>query len=84
MLPGRFAICTCLFVEVSTIPSQELGESDFTEIMRYSIFSDFKNSRIFIDGAFFEEVTREFLLMSNKNLSFVDLSTVLLAKKNVV
>lgn len=70
-----------IFLEVSTILSQKLGKSDFTEIVHHGIFSDYEESGIFIDELLFREVTQEFLLTSNKNISFVDLSTALVAKK---
>jgi len=71
-----------VFIEVSTILSQKLGKSDFTKIMQHKIFADSEDSRIFISERFFKEVTREFLLVPGKNVSFVDLSTALVAKRD--
>lgn len=75
-------ITNLIFVEVSTILSQKLGKPDFTKIMQHKIFSDSEDSRIFISEPFFKEVTREFLIVPNKNVSFVDVSTALVAKRD--
>lgn len=74
-------LTSLIFVEASTILSQQLDKSGFTEIVHHNIFSDREESRIFISEPFFKEVTREFLATANKNVSFVDISTALLAKR---
>lgn len=76
----KLYVTNYLFTEFATILSQRIGKKQFLNIITQ--LRSFQIDEIFIEKEDYNKVKLEFFDLSNKNISFVDLSTSYIAKKH--
>ena len=75
-------ITNYIFAEISTVLSQRLGKSNSSIILQG--FLENPHEIIWVDKDTDKKTQREFLKLKDKNISYVDLSTAIIAKQNKI
>ena len=70
-----------IFLEMFTIISQKKGKLYLQRVMNSHLLDDVLSNEICIEKEDYQQIKSEYLSLENKDISFVDLSTVHIAQK---
>ncbi len=75
-------ITNYIFLEIATVSSQKLGKLESNRLLQGFLGSNIE--MIWIDKLLDKKIQLEFLKLKDKNISYVDLSTSIIAKINKI